>query len=81
VHQAGPRLERSVPIDKLAPAVIGPADPEWETLSPCAQAFESDPHECPRRQPAARLQKSELLKNGGAVIDACAGGPCFAPSP
>jgi hypothetical protein len=69
------------PVDNLPPAVIQSTDPEWGDLSPCAQAFASDPHECPRRQPAARLQKSEFLKNGGAVIDVCAGGPCFAPSP
>jgi len=39
----------------------------------------SDPHEFPRRQLAARLQKSEFLKPGGAVVDVCAGAPCLAP--
>jgi hypothetical protein len=39
----------------------------------------NDPHERPRRQPAARLQKSEFLRTGGAVIDVCGGAPCLAP--
>jgi hypothetical protein len=37
-----------------------------------------DPHEHPRRQPAARLQKSEFLKVGGKVVDVCDGLPCLA---
>jgi hypothetical protein len=36
----------------------------------------TDPHEAPRRTPAARHQKSEFLKKNGAVIDVCGGGPC-----
>jgi len=39
----------------------------------------NDPHERPRRQPSARLQKSEFLKPGGAVVDVCGGAPCPAP--
>jgi hypothetical protein len=35
-----------------------------------------DPHELPRREPEARLQKSEFLKIGGHVIDVCGGRPC-----
>jgi hypothetical protein len=69
------------PVGNVPPTVIGPADPEWADLSACAQDHDSDPHECPRRQVPARLQKSEFLKTGGAVIDVCGGGPCFAPNP
>lgn len=35
-----------------------------------------DPHEFPRRTPAARQQKSEFLKLGGKVVDTCGGAPC-----
>jgi hypothetical protein len=35
-----------------------------------------DPHSLPRSTPAARQQKSDFLHSGGAVIDACGGGPC-----
>ncbi|MEX2193968.1 MAG: hypothetical protein WD844_01665 [Thermoleophilaceae bacterium] len=38
-----------------------------------------DPHEFPRRQPAAREQKSAFLQIGGQIIDVCGGGPCYAP--
>ena len=34
-----------------------------------------DPHENVRRTPAAKVQKSEFLKSGGAIVDVC-GGPC-----
>jgi hypothetical protein len=34
-----------------------------------------DPHEAPRRDPAARRQKSEFLKPDGRIVDVC-GGPC-----
>jgi hypothetical protein len=68
------------PVGNTPPAVIEPSDPEWADLMDCPQAFGSDPHECPRRQPEARLQKSEFLKNGGMVIDVCSAAPCLAPS-
>jgi hypothetical protein len=42
-------------------------------LSTCAASFGGDPHECPRRQPLARVQKSEFLKTDGAVLDVCEG--------
>ena len=67
------------PTGNIEPVEITPIDPEWADLQVCAQNHGSDPHECPRRQPAARLQKSEFLKTGGAVIDVCGGAPCFAP--
>jgi hypothetical protein len=38
----------------------------------------NDPHELPRRTPAAREQKSEFLKVGGRVVDTCAPKrPCY----
>ena len=37
-----------------------------------------DPHEHPRRVPAARAQKSAFLSFGGTLIDVCGGGPCYA---
>ncbi|HXC52383.1 MAG TPA: hypothetical protein VN634_15990 [Candidatus Limnocylindrales bacterium] len=39
----------------------------------------SDPHSKPRSTPAARLQKSEFLKENGAVVDVCNASPCLAP--
>jgi hypothetical protein len=56
-----------------------PEAEEFDVLSECAQAFNLDPHECPRRQAAARLQKSEFLRTDGAVVDTCPPGePCTA---
>src|SRR3954447_12890715 len=37
-----------------------------------------DPHEYPRRTPAARQQKSDFLSPGGGVTDVCGGMPCVA---
>jgi hypothetical protein len=37
-----------------------------------------DPHEFPRRTPAARQQKSDFLKPDGALTDPCGGAPCVA---
>jgi hypothetical protein len=37
-----------------------------------------DPHEHPRREASARLQKSEFLRIGGRVIDVCGDRPCYA---
>lgn len=68
------------PIENVPPAVIVDTDPEWADLLPCAQNFDSDPHECPRRQPEARVQKSEFLRNDGTIVDACAGAACLAPA-
>jgi hypothetical protein len=36
-----------------------------------------DPHERPRRQPDAMLQKSEFLKTDGRVVNVCGDQPCF----
>ena len=67
------------PIESTPPVPILPTDPGWADLSLCAQDHGSDPHECPRRQPAARTQKSEFLKNDGAVVDVCGAMACLAP--
>ena len=48
-------------------------------LQPCAAGRGGDPHECPRRQPASRIQKSEFLKTGGSILDVCGGDVCLAP--
>lgn len=61
------------------PPVYEPGTPEWAGIMPCAASRNGDPHECPRRQPAARLQKSEFLKTNGAVVNTCGAGPCLAP--
>ena len=68
------------PIENLPPPAIDEDDPEWADLTPCARNWDSDPHECPRRDPDARLQKSEFLKDDGAVVDTCGGVACTAPS-
>jgi hypothetical protein len=39
-----------------------------------------DPHEHPRRTPAARQQKIEFLRPGGGLVDTCGGAPCVAAS-
>jgi hypothetical protein len=39
---------------------------------------QEDPHEYPRRTPAARQQKSDFLQTNGAVTDPCGGAPCVA---
>lgn len=38
-----------------------------------------DPHEHPRADPQARIQKSEFLRSGGAVVNVCGDDPCLAP--
>jgi hypothetical protein len=63
------------PNGNVTPGAIGGGE------LPCALAHGGDPHECPRRQPAARLQKSEFLRTDGAVVDVCDGAPCLAPDP
>jgi len=45
-------------------------------LGPCPAGRGGDPHECPRRDPRAKLQKSEFLKPDGAVLDVCGGDYC-----
>lgn len=68
----------SYPFDGSAMVVwdSGEPAPPVENLPP---RDGTDPHGDPRSDPAARVQKSEFLKTGGAVVDVCAGMPCFAP--
>jgi hypothetical protein len=53
--------------------------PPLANVPPTEPAFGEDPHELPRRTPAAQLQKSEFLRTGGALVDTCGGTPCLAP--
>ena len=53
--------------------------PPLGNIAPSEPAFGTDPHENPRRPPAAQQQKSEFLKPGGTLIDTCSGAPCLAP--
>jgi hypothetical protein len=41
----------------------------------------TDPHETPRNDAQARVQKSAFLQVDGKVIDVCGGGPCRAVDP
>jgi hypothetical protein len=56
----------------------------WDSGSPTPPTTNTpprdgaDPHGHPRNTPAARAQKSEFLKIGGAVVDVCGGLPCYA---
>jgi hypothetical protein len=60
----------------------GTPTPPTDVIPPRpAAGFGRDPHETPRRDPEAQLQKSEFLKTGGAVIDVCNGQPCTAVDP
>ena len=53
--------------------------PPLGNVAPTEPAYGEDPHENPRRTPAAQLQKSEFLKPNGTLIDTCSGAPCVAP--
>jgi hypothetical protein len=55
------------------PAVVGP--PPLENVP---NQSGQDPHEHPRRTPAARRQKSDFLQPDGRVVDTCGGRPCVA---
>jgi hypothetical protein len=48
------------------------------TNTPPGEQAGQDPHEFPRRSPAARMQKSAFLSIGGQVIDVCGSNPCYA---
>jgi len=54
----------------------GAATPPIENLAPSVGA---DPHGDPRSDAMARVQKSEFLQTGGAVVDVCSAMPCLAP--
>jgi hypothetical protein len=54
----------------------GPARVGAPPLTNTAPSGLENPHEHPRRTPAARQQISEFLRDGGSVIDVCGGAPC-----
>jgi len=54
----------------------GSPPPPLENLPPREG---EDPHEHPRADEQARVQKSEFLRTGGAVVNVCGEAPCFAP--
>jgi hypothetical protein len=58
----------------------GTPPPPQTNTPPAGPLFGQDPHEMPRNQPAAQLQKAEFLTTG-AVIDVCAGQPCVGVNP
>jgi hypothetical protein len=47
---------------------------------PVGPQYGQDPHEMPRNQPAAQLQKAVFLETG-EVIDVCGGQPCIGVNP
>lgn len=52
-----------------------PAPPDVN-VPPRPPAHGRDPHGDPRATPEARVQKSEFLRTGGAVVEVCGAGPC-----
>jgi len=56
----------------------GTPTPPLGNLPPRPPAYGEDPHEFPRRTPAAQLQKARFLAPAGSFSDVCAGGPCIA---
>jgi hypothetical protein len=56
----------------------GPARVAAPPLENQPNRAQEDPHEYPRRTPAARQQKSDFLQPNGTVTDPCAGAPCVA---
>jgi hypothetical protein len=52
--------------------------PIGNNTPPSTGATHGDPHSDPRSTRAARDQKSAFLRIGGAFVDVCGGGPCFA---
>jgi hypothetical protein len=57
----------------------GTPAPPTGNLAPHEPEYGQDPHEFPRRTPAAQAQKSEFLRPGGTIVDTCGGLPCLAP--
>lgn len=57
----------------------GNPHPPLTNLAPSEPAYGNDPHEFPRRTPAAQQQKSDFLQTGGVLVDTCGGQPCLAP--
>jgi hypothetical protein len=55
----------------------GTPTPPLSNLPPRPPTYGGDPHEFPRRTPAAQLQKSLFLTTLGSFRDTCGGGPCI----
>jgi hypothetical protein len=53
--------------------------PPLGNIAPSEPAYGSDPHENPRKTPAAQQQKSDFLQYNGVLVDTCGGLPCLAP--
>ncbi|MGH2954504.1 MAG: hypothetical protein ACRDK9_10925 [Solirubrobacterales bacterium] len=58
------------------PGDQGVVAPPTTNTPPGDPEFGRDPHSDPRSDPDARVQKSEFLRIGGRVVDACDGSPC-----
>ena len=68
--------DRLVPVRRFGARDLGqPLTPPAPTTNTPNRAG-SDPHGSPRKTPAAQLQKSEHLRIGGTIVDACGGAPC-----
>jgi hypothetical protein len=73
--------------DPGPPRQASPGGPRGTNLPPTTNTLpptepppvseQEDPHEWPRRTPAARAQKSAFLQIGGLVIDVCGARPCY----
>ncbi len=59
----------------------GTPTPPTAIIPPRPPTYGDDPHETPRRDPNAQLQKSLFMQSGGAVVDTCGGAPCTAIDP
>lgn len=55
----------------------GVVAPPVTNTHPDLPEFGRDPHGDPRSDPEARIQKSEFLRIGGRVVDACGPAPCY----
>jgi hypothetical protein len=55
----------------------GVVNPPLTNTPPGDPEHGRDPHGDPRADADARMQKSEFLRVGGAVVDVCAGAPCY----
>jgi hypothetical protein len=92
IHQPALALGRHSDVDPYYGIPAIPSDPfdgsaliVWDSgadtppTTNTAPPTGADPHSDPRNSVAGRVQKSEFLKSGGAVVDVCSGAPCTAP--
>jgi hypothetical protein len=56
-----------------------PAPPDANLPPEPDSVYGPDPHEKPRSQVSARVQKSFFLQPNGVVVDVCGTAPCLAP--